>query len=116
MPDPKEKASSISTPRPQTVFENPAQAPTQTPRKQTTTLPVSLSSDPDGNRASGQPDSRREQTAARTPTYEEIRFAAYQLYLERGSLDGFADEDWLQAERELLEGREAQQKARAKGA
>jgi hypothetical protein len=33
---------------------------------------------------------------------EQIRQRAYQLYEERGRLDGFAEEDWLQAEAEIL--------------
>jgi hypothetical protein len=33
---------------------------------------------------------------------ERIRRRAYELYEERGRLDGFALDDWLQAERELL--------------
>jgi Protein of unknown function (DUF2934) len=33
---------------------------------------------------------------------EEIRTRAYELYLERGGLDGFDQEDWRQAEMEIL--------------
>ena len=32
----------------------------------------------------------------------EIRLRAYQLYVERGSIEGFEEEDWLTAEREVL--------------
>jgi hypothetical protein len=35
------------------------------------------------------------------PTEEQIAARAYQIYLERGGSDGKADDDWLQAEREL---------------
>ncbi|MFO0698299.1 MAG: DUF2934 domain-containing protein [Nitrospira sp.] len=35
------------------------------------------------------------------PTREQIAQRAYELYLTRGCADGYADEDWLQAEREL---------------
>jgi Protein of unknown function (DUF2934) len=31
----------------------------------------------------------------------DITIRAYQLYLERGRVDGFADDDWLRAEQEL---------------
>jgi hypothetical protein len=31
----------------------------------------------------------------------EIRLRAYQLYVERGSVAGFEEEDWLTAEREV---------------
>jgi hypothetical protein len=50
---------------------------------------------------SGQPsstDSGRERVAQR----------AYELYLARGGADGQAMEDWLSAERELIEGNEDQ--------
>ena len=32
----------------------------------------------------------------------EIRLRAYELYVQRGSLAGFEEEDWLTAEREVL--------------
>ena len=35
------------------------------------------------------------------PTDEEIRARAYQIYLERGGVPGYAVDDWLQAEYEL---------------
>ena len=33
---------------------------------------------------------------------EEIRIRAYELYIERGGQDGFDQEDWSRAEREIL--------------
>ncbi len=38
---------------------------------------------------------------------EQIRQRAYQLYEERGHLDGNAMEDWLRAEEEVLGSRQA---------
>ena len=35
------------------------------------------------------------------PTREQIAARAYELYLARGSLDGYHEEDWLLAEAEL---------------
>jgi hypothetical protein len=35
------------------------------------------------------------------PTIEEIRARAYEVYVERGRIDGFDLENWLQAEEEL---------------
>ena len=35
-------------------------------------------------------------------TEERIRRRSYELYLERGGVDGFALEDWLRAEAEIL--------------
>jgi hypothetical protein len=37
------------------------------------------------------------------PTREEIELRAHQIYAERGGADGRDVEDWLQAERELLD-------------
>jgi hypothetical protein len=35
------------------------------------------------------------------PAPEEIQARAYEVYVERGRIDGFHLEDWLQAEEEL---------------
>jgi hypothetical protein len=46
--------------------------------------------------------SHEEDTSANhTPSHEEIRLRAYEIYLERGGLPGNELNDWLQAEREL---------------
>ena len=39
------------------------------------------------------------------PSYDEIAAAAYQRYLSRGGAHGQDFEDWLQAERELQQGK-----------
>ena len=39
------------------------------------------------------------------PSDEDIRLRAYQLYLQRGGGPGMAFDDWLEAERELKQGR-----------
>ena len=41
----------------------------------------------------------------RQPSYEEIAEAAYQRYLRRGGVDGQDFDDWLAAERELIDRR-----------
>ena len=43
------------------------------------------------------------QTAEGHSTREEIELRAHQIYVERGGAHGQDVEDWLQAERELLE-------------
>jgi hypothetical protein len=43
------------------------------------------------------------QTAEGHPTREGIELRAHQIYVERGGAHGQDLEDWLQAERELLE-------------
>ena len=46
--------------------------------------------------------SHAEDTSAKhTPSRQEIRLRAYEIYLERGGLPGNELDDWLQAEREL---------------
>jgi hypothetical protein len=37
------------------------------------------------------------------PSLDEIRHRAYEMHLERGCIHGWDQDDWLQAERELLE-------------
>jgi hypothetical protein len=44
-------------------------------------------------------------TSEARPGREEIEVRAYQIYVERGEAPGQDVEDWLQAERELLEKR-----------
>ena len=41
-------------------------------------------------------------TADQDQDRERVALRAYELYLARGGADGLADEDWLNAERELL--------------
>jgi hypothetical protein len=43
------------------------------------------------------------QNAEGHPIQEEIELRAYQIYVERGRAHGHNAEDWLQAERELME-------------
>jgi len=45
-----------------------------------------------------------------TPSCEEIRPRAYEIYLERGSLSNNELDDWLQAERELEGSRAARRR------
>ncbi len=35
------------------------------------------------------------------PSFEEIAKRSYELYLQRGGVDGYHEQDWLQAEAEL---------------
>lgn len=49
------------------------------------------------------PAARKSRPTQSTPTHEEIALRAYEIYLERGSTPGHDLEDWIRAERELLE-------------
>ncbi len=49
------------------------------------------------------PAKNESRTTESHPTREEIELRAYQIYLDRGGVPGRDMEDWLQAERELLE-------------
>jgi hypothetical protein len=40
--------------------------------------------------------------ASRTPSYEEIAQLAERYWVERGWQDGYAEQDWLRAEQQLL--------------
>lgn len=47
---------------------------------------------------------------------EQIELRAYEIYLQRGCLDGLDVQDWLQAESELIaEGENAAARAKAAG-
>jgi hypothetical protein len=50
-------------------------------------------------------DEAGESAAHSQPTQEEIAVRAYHIYLERGEAEGNPTDDWLQAERDLTEGR-----------
>lgn len=39
----------------------------------------------------------------RRPTHQEVSARAYQLFIERGRVEGYAVDDWLQAEYELMQ-------------
>ena len=45
---------------------------------------------------------RATKTAQSTDIEDRIRHRAYQLYEQRGTVDGFALDDWLQADAEVL--------------
>jgi Protein of unknown function (DUF2934) len=45
---------------------------------------------------------RAANTAQSTDIEGRVRHRAYQLYEQRGTVDGFALDDWLQAEAEVL--------------
>jgi Protein of unknown function (DUF2934) len=44
-----------------------------------------------------------ERVTATTPSHEEIARLAQQYWAERGHQDGLAEQDWLRAERELMQ-------------
>ena len=43
-----------------------------------------------------------DEVRADTPTHQEIAQLAHHFWVERGWQDGFAEQDWLRAERELI--------------
>jgi hypothetical protein len=47
--------------------------------------------------------SRNQGARATSPSLEEIRLRAYEIYVERGRIHGRELEDWLQAEKQLTE-------------
>lgn len=49
------------------------------------------------------PTTKKPRVAKTAPTHEEIALRAYEIYLERGGAPGDALEDWMRAERELME-------------
>jgi len=61
-----------------------------------------------------QPDTPGEKAARHAPTPEEIRERAYEIHIERGGIHGCDLDDWLQAERELLEKYRTSEEAKRK--
>jgi hypothetical protein len=51
------------------------------------------------------PNAKAAVASSADPTHEDIAARAYELYLGRGSLDGYSEEDWLLAEAELRRGK-----------
>ena len=45
----------------------------------------------------------KEEDSKNAPTPEEIRLRAFEIYIQRGGVDGCDLDDWLVAERELQE-------------
>ena len=43
-----------------------------------------------------------EEVKAVTPSHEEIAQLAHNFWAERGGQDGYAEQDWLRAEQELI--------------
>lgn len=80
-PKPAKKASLPSTKRP------------------STTAPDSFEFSPEGNTAKTDVGVSVE---LKVPTHDEIAARAYELYLARGCVEGYAQDDWIRAERELL--------------
>ncbi len=52
--------------------------------------------------SSGTTEARRHSKQAFDDFHARINLRAYELYLQRGCRDGHAEEDWLDAEREIL--------------
>lgn len=42
------------------------------------------------------------QTSSATDLTEQVRILAYALYLQRGMQEGYAEQDWLEAEARIL--------------
>lgn len=110
MPAPKEKMQSKAPSVAPTTSGNSPKAPTAD------TVTPSQAPFQRPSASTRETSSLESSTGQRTPTREEIEMAAYALYVERGGSDGYAVDDWLQAERELMEGADAQRRSRAKGA
>jgi hypothetical protein len=49
------------------------------------------------------PTPRKPRTSKARPTPEQIQLRAYEIYLERSGAPGNELQDWVQAERELLQ-------------
>jgi hypothetical protein len=71
-------------------------------RPRTTTYPLPPKS-PTEIRSSTSTRTGRPGSGSSSDYEEDIRFRAYQLWEQRGRRDGFGEEDWLDAEKEIIE-------------
>ncbi|MCU1241837.1 MAG: hypothetical protein JWO71_2563 [Candidatus Acidoferrum typicum] len=53
-------------------------------------------------RESSSPTLQNPRVAKNQPTQEEIALRAYRIYMERGGMPGNEAEDWIEAERQLI--------------
>src|SRR5262245_19777562 len=90
---------------------NNSQPPT--PNRTRSRVPSRVTTESSGSSQQGALDAAADMSSlnagasSETPTYDEIAEAAYQRYLQRGSVDGRDFDDWLEAERELKARRRA---------
>lgn len=125
MPTPREKGpSAISASKANQAGEPNAAA--QSPRQGKESVPTRKSVLPGEQRDAQQisevttePNTPRQATK-NLPSHQEIELVAYKIYLQRGCAEGSALQDWLQAERQLLDAFELDSeksgKTRARGA
>jgi hypothetical protein len=57
---------------------------------------------------------RKSRSTKKHPTPEQIQLRAYEIYLERGGAPGNSLEDWVRAERELMESKETKARKSAR--
>jgi hypothetical protein len=69
-----------------------------TTQKVASVTPISQGGQPHDPNGAGAHDASR---PAEPIVLEQIRFRAYELFVERGRLDGFDQEDWTRAEAEI---------------
>jgi hypothetical protein len=64
---------------------------------------ISVQDGPSSAQATGTSTSAQRKKPAFEDLHARISHRAYELYVERGSREGHAEEDWLEAEREILD-------------
>jgi hypothetical protein len=77
-----------------------AKAPAKTPAKPRAAAGIAAGT---VKKATAKKMTVAEQVQATTPTHEEIARLAQQYWAERGRQDGQAEQDWLRAERQLMQ-------------
>ncbi len=65
-------------------------------------------------RESSSPTMEKPRATKNQPTQEEIALRAYQIYLKRGATPGNEFEDWVEAERQLIENGKASENGHSK--
>ncbi len=95
----KPKAAKAAARRPRTPATKPATAASDHDQ-----VPVEAAGPAGGTTVTGGGTTiSREQIPPQTLTRDMIARRAYEIYCARGRVDGHAQQDWIQAERELVE-------------
>jgi hypothetical protein len=71
-------------------------------KKVAATVSAGTEAAPKAAKKKAAPKSVAARVRATTPTHEEISRLAQQYWIERGWQDGYAEQDWLRAEQELV--------------
>ncbi len=84
------------------MAEKPSEKPRKSTSRKKTAAPKASNVTPISQAGNNLGPNDSKPRATEPVLVEQIRFRAYELFVERGRLDGFDQEDWARAEAEIL--------------